>query len=197
MDKAPAYGAGDSGFESQYGLTFFFFFFSLWPPCRATDTPHQGAPAPPARGQRKKTCAGLFGQQKREGVMRESNSRPPAPEAGIIPLDQSPYYSQSEGKKKPKEGRAGVEPATYRAATDCSTTELMPLNMPVAPTASTKKISGGAGYRSLCLLHAKQALYHLSYTPMFGTHGFTRLHQGPPVSVRKKTYAPTGSRTRR
>ena len=24
---------------------------------------------------------------------------------------------------------------------------------------------GGAGYRSLCLLHAKQALYHLSYTP--------------------------------
>jgi hypothetical protein len=28
----------------------------------------------------------------------------------------------------------------------------------------TKK-SGGAGYRSLCLLHAKQALYHLSYTP--------------------------------
>ena len=27
------------------------------------------------------------------------------------------------------------------------------------------KKSGGAGYRSLCLLHAKQALYHLSYTP--------------------------------
>lgn len=26
-------------------------------------------------------------------------------------------------------------------------------------------MSGGAGYRSLCLLHAKQALYHLSYTP--------------------------------
>jgi hypothetical protein len=25
---------------------------------------------------------------------------------------------------------------------------------------------GGAGYRSLCLLHAKQALYHLSYTPV-------------------------------
>ena len=24
MDKAPAYGAGDSGFESQYGLTVFF-----------------------------------------------------------------------------------------------------------------------------------------------------------------------------
>jgi hypothetical protein len=25
--------------------------------------------------------------------------------------------------------------------------------------------SGGAGYRSLCLMHAKHALYHLSYTP--------------------------------
>ena len=24
MDKAPAYGAGDSGFESQYGLLFLF-----------------------------------------------------------------------------------------------------------------------------------------------------------------------------
>ena len=28
----------------------------------------------------------------KKGVMRESNSRPPAPEAGIIPLAQSPYY---------------------------------------------------------------------------------------------------------
>ena len=28
----------------------------------------------------------------------------------------------------------------------------------------TKK-GGGAGYRSLCLVHAKHALYHLSYTP--------------------------------
>jgi hypothetical protein len=25
MDKAPAYGAGDSGFESQYGLNLFLF----------------------------------------------------------------------------------------------------------------------------------------------------------------------------
>ena len=29
-----------------------------------------------------------------------------------------------------------------------------------------KKKSGGAGYRSLCLMHAKHALYHLSYTPI-------------------------------
>ena len=28
MDKAPAYGAGDSGFESQYGLIFFCLFFT-------------------------------------------------------------------------------------------------------------------------------------------------------------------------
>ena len=28
-----------------------------------------------------------------------------------------------------------------------------------------EKKSGGAGYRSLCLMHAKHALYHLSYTP--------------------------------
>ena len=66
---------------------------------------------------------------KGKGVMRESNSRPPAPEAGIIPLDQSPdsasrawtWRSDQKGK-----GRAGVEPATYRAATNCSTTELTP-----------------------------------------------------------------------
>ena len=30
----------------------------------------------------------------KSGVMRESNSRPPAPEAGIIPLDQSPRCGQ-------------------------------------------------------------------------------------------------------
>ena len=115
--------------------------------------------------------ASRLNQKKREGetpqgVMRESNSRPPAPEAGIIPLDQSPSCPQSgQQNKKRLQGHAGVEPATYRAATDCSTTELMPLNTPAIPAGRSKKISGGAGYRSLCLLHAKQALYHLSYTP--------------------------------
>ena len=29
-------------------------------------------------------------KRQKDGVMRESNSRPPAPKAGIIPLDQSP-----------------------------------------------------------------------------------------------------------
>jgi hypothetical protein len=70
--------------------------------------------------------------EQKKGVMRESNSRPPAPEAGIIPLDQSPKsydvktqrrYLNGGAKEK---GRAGVEPATYRAATNCSTTELTP-----------------------------------------------------------------------
>ena len=70
-----------------------------------------------------------------QGVMRESNSRPPAPEAGIIPLDQSPMSYSNLSWKPPnkkqtkKQGRAGVEPATYPAATDCSTTELTPLRL--------------------------------------------------------------------
>ena len=33
------------------------------------------------------------------------------------------------------------------------------------PGNANHKKCGGAGYRSLCLLHAKQTLYHLSYTP--------------------------------
>src|SRR5690606_21085073 len=37
------------------------------------------------------------------------------------------------------------------------------------------KERGGAGYRSLCLMHAKHALYHLSYTPTFDVKsGFLR-----------------------
>ena len=41
-------------------------------------------------------CIIFFGERvfakklQNVGVMRESNSRPPAPKAGIIPLDQSP-----------------------------------------------------------------------------------------------------------
>ena len=66
------------------------------------------------------------------------------------------------GNDQKEKGRAGVEPATYRAATNCSTTELTPH----LTLQRLSKKSGGAGYRSLCLLHAKQALYHLSYTPV-------------------------------
>ena len=75
----------------------------------------------------------LVPTKKRKGVMRESNSRPPAPEAGIIPLDQSPSIRR-------KKGRAGVEPATYRAATDCSTTELTPHHCYTLRETSKKKI---------------------------------------------------------
>ena len=92
MDKAPAYGAGDSGFESQYGLCLFFlepirlflfvlscsvhFFWFMIDP-----NEHQASVGVDVVGVDEKNS------QQKEGVMRESNSRPPAPEAGIIPLD--------------------------------------------------------------------------------------------------------------
>ena len=46
MDKAPAYGAGDSGFESRYGLSFFFFlllWFSSFPGLGSKHWVHRGA----------------------------------------------------------------------------------------------------------------------------------------------------------
>ena len=81
MDKAPAYGAGDSGFESQYGLVFF--------------------------------LKNVRGDARIELATSCTNhtTRP-------ITLNHAK-----------EEGRAGVEPATYRAATNCSTTELTPLDV--------------------------------------------------------------------
>jgi hypothetical protein len=134
MDKAPAYGAGDSGFESQYGLNSFSFF--SWPgsarflsPCsrRYAQTDQ---PIPESFVLSVELTKKVIEQKK--GVMRESNSRPPAPEAGIIPLDQSPESQDGTAQRRhlnagaKEQGRAGVEPATYRAATNCSTTELTP-----------------------------------------------------------------------
>jgi hypothetical protein len=108
-----------------------------------------------------------------------------------------------------RKGRAGVEPATYRAATNCSTTELTPQRQPPwdrrppstthasmllresqqlthqAIQGSTKKC-GGAGYRSLCLLHAKQALYHLSYTPKVGRNNLHRETHSVAVESKQK-----------
>src|SRR5688572_19096021 len=49
----------------------------------------------------------------------------------------------------------GVEPGSSGS---------QPLMLTTTPYDQTQK-SGGAGYRSLCLTHAKRALYHLSYTP--------------------------------
>ena len=49
----------------------------------------------------------------------------------------------------------------------------------------TKK-GGGAGYRSLCLVHAKHALYHLSYTPSIHSQAWRR-----PTRL---TFAPNASR---
>ena len=41
-------------------------------------------------------------------MMRESNSRPPAPKAGIIPLDQSPTFVPSKGRDKPYVDKTGT-----------------------------------------------------------------------------------------
>ncbi len=51
------------------------------------------------------------------------------------------------------------------------------------------KKGGGAGYRSLCLMHAKHALYHLSYTPITQNAGNERgqshnVRRGPLYSSR-------------
>ena len=100
-------------------------------------------------------------------------------------LRQRPKKKQKTLGTK-RQGRAGVEPATYRAATDCSTTELTPRHM-ISTAQAGKNVLGGAGYRSLCLLHAKQALYHLSYTPNLSSSG----------GCDRQNDAPTGSRTRR
>jgi hypothetical protein len=77
MDKAPAYGAGDSGFESQYGLNLFLSrsgqnIFCLW-----------GGGTPPKISlrvaPRLMSNTGVPGGCKKEstrkkGVIRESNS---------------------------------------------------------------------------------------------------------------------------
>ncbi len=52
------------------------------------------------------TVSGSLTSLKKDGVMRESNSRPPAPEAGIIPLDQSPD-NKKEGDSDEIRTRAG------------------------------------------------------------------------------------------
>jgi hypothetical protein len=74
------------------------------------------------------------------------------------------------------------------------------LTLQVSPKAtddSATKKCGGAGYRSLCLLHAKQALYHLSYTPKVGRNNLHRETRSAAAECKKKNDAPTGSRTRR
>ena len=59
--------------------------------------------------------------------MRGSNPRLLAHKTNTLPTElmELLHWSSKPNKKK---GRARVEPATYRAATDCSTTELTPRN---------------------------------------------------------------------
>ena len=59
---------------------------------------------------------------KKKCSMRGSNPRLLAHKTNTLPTE---LMELLEWKKK---GRARVEPATYRAATDCSTTELTPHN---------------------------------------------------------------------
>ena len=49
---------------------------------------------------------------KKLGVFRESNPRPPAPKAGIIPLDQADTDNGAAGKAKTP--NVGLEPTTTR-----------------------------------------------------------------------------------
>jgi hypothetical protein len=140
MDKAPAYGAGDSGFESQYGLSFciflFFVLFCLFvfglyllpvPSSRLHSRLVSTSVCSQPIKSRHLTCtqngreeprlcisrclyASTAARATKSGVMRESNSRPPAPEAGIIPLDQSPNLCAWKGshltrQRERKKGR--------------------------------------------------------------------------------------------
>src|SRR6185437_2407088 len=62
---------------------------------------------------------------KKNGVMRESNSRPLAPKARIIPLDQSPFPSSvgdwSSGMILASGAEQGFDPCACRLRTDRST----------------------------------------------------------------------------
>ena len=83
--------------------------------------------------------------------------------------------------QKPKTPEVGLEPTTYRLtagrATDCAIQAFTGQSKknPSGEQGVPEKNSGGAGYRSLCLMHAKHALYHLSYTPRQKTNAQAKL----------------------
>ena len=58
--------------------------------------------------------------------MRGSNPRLLAHKTNTLPTELMELLISPQ-KSNQKKGRARVEPASYRAATDCSTTELTPL----------------------------------------------------------------------
>ena len=177
MDKAPAYGAGDSGFESQYGLIFFCLFFTAVSWSWRVIPPFGHGQTHPTK-KKGDTTRGDARIELATSCTRSRNHT-------TRPITQLSTARPAQTKKR-MQGHAGVEPATYRAATDCSTTELTPRHM-ISTAQAGKNVLGGAGYRSLCLLHAKQALYHLSYTPNLSSSG----------GCDRQNDAPTGSRTRR
>ena len=58
--------------------------------------------------------------------MRGSNPRLLAHKTNTLPTELMELSKKINLRFSQKKGRARVEPATYRAATDCSTTELTP-----------------------------------------------------------------------
>jgi hypothetical protein len=67
-------------------------------------------------------CTRQTTSKKIQGVMRESNSRPPAPEAGIIPLNQSPAHALSQEETS---SSSTSDPSSCNQLS-CCTTELTP-----------------------------------------------------------------------
>jgi hypothetical protein len=73
---------------------------------------------------------------------------------------------------QPGHFKCGVSltPTIFSISPQCLTWILVepcrPLSSPKSPQIKKVKKSGEAGYRSPCLMHAKHALYHLSYIPV-------------------------------
>ena len=88
-----------------------------------------------------------------KGPFRGSNPGPPAPKAGIIPLDQT-----------------ATMPSSTCILVDPKGIQIRRNEFHSRAIAGK---NGEAGHRSQCLSHAKRALYHLSYIP---DDGKLRLH---------------------
>ena len=91
-------------------------------------------------------------------------------------------------RKNKKEGHAGVEPATYRAATDCSTTELMPLTCQdkkadMAKWQGNRFVSGRSGVRSPLSAHVFFRCTNQDETTKRVGFNTTLFPGGPPTPV--------------
>ena len=134
--------------------------------------------------------------------MRESNSRPPAPEAGIIPLDQSPTSVRpflsltlpTENKKKPQ---VGIEPTIYCLRSSCLAT--WPLwrfciccSVVVGNTKRNKSCEATWGDRTPDLLLTKQLPYHLANVAFVLVAVTVWLQSPTKEKEKQKSEAPAG-----